>query len=100
MCSLTTTVPSTHAKFGGLLIELSSADCAPDPAVLHSPGGFTWFYVDLVDDQGGGATVIWSWGFPVLPGYAGAARAGRPSTPPRRPRRRSRPTSCPGMWPS
>lgn len=82
---MTTTSASAHAKFGGLLIQLSSADCAPDPAVLHSPGGFTWFYVDLVDDQGGGATVIWSWGLPFLPGYAGAARAGRPELPVNRP---------------
>jgi hypothetical protein len=67
------------------LIELSSAASAPDPAVLRSPGGFTWFYVDLVDDQGRGATVIWSWGLPFLPGYAGAARAGRPELPVDRP---------------
>ena len=67
------------------MIELSSADRAPDPAVLHSAGGFTWFYVDLVDDDGNGATVIWSWGLPFLPGYAGAARAGRAQLPIDRP---------------
>jgi carotenoid 1,2-hydratase len=67
------------------LINLSSADRAPDPAVLHSAGGFSWFYVDLVDDHGRGATVIWSWGLPFLPGYAGAARAGRPQLPIDRP---------------
>ena len=67
------------------MITLSSADRAPDPAVLHSPGGFTWFYVDLVDDQGGGATIIWSWGLPFLPGYASAARGGRPELPIARP---------------
>ena len=67
------------------MIELSSADRPPDPAVLHSPGGFTWFYVDLVDDQGRGATVIWSWGLPFLPGYVKAARAGRPELPINRP---------------
>jgi len=67
------------------LIELSSADRPPDPAVLHSPGGFTWFYVDLVDDQGRGATVIWSWGLPFLPGYVRAARRGRPELPVNRP---------------
>ncbi len=67
------------------MIELGSADRAPDSAVLHSAGGFTWFYVDLVDDAGNGATVIWSWGLPFLPGYAGAARAGRPELPIDRP---------------
>ncbi len=67
------------------MIELSSADRPPDQAVLHSPGGFTWFYVDLVDDQGRGATVIWSWGLPFLPGYVQAARVGRPELPINRP---------------
>lgn len=67
------------------MIELSSADRPPDPAVLTSPGGFTWFYVDLVDDQGRGATVIWSWGLPFLPGYVQAARVGRPQLPINRP---------------
>lgn len=70
---------------GGILIALCSADVAPDPAVLECPGGFSWFYVDLVDDQGRGATVIWSWGLPFLPGYAGAARAGRAELPIDRP---------------
>lgn len=67
------------------MIALCSADCAPAPAVLRSPGGFTWFYVDLVDDRGGGATLIWSWGLPFLPGYAKAARTGRPELPIDRP---------------
>jgi len=67
------------------LIELSSAASAPDPTVLRSPGGFTWFYVDLVDEAGRGATVIWSWGLPFLPGYARAARAGHPERPIDRP---------------
>lgn len=67
------------------MIELCSAATVPDQAVLRSPGGFTWFYVDLIDDRGGGATVIWSWGLPFLPGYASAARAGRPELPADRP---------------
>ena len=67
------------------MIALSPADRVPDRAVLQSPGGFTWFYVDLVDGNGGGATVIWSWGLPFLPGYASAARDGRPQLPLDRP---------------
>lgn len=67
------------------MITLGSADLAPDRSVLHRPGGFTWFYVDLIDDRGQGATVIWSWGLPFLPGYAGAAREGRPQLPIARP---------------
>lgn len=53
--------------------------------MLNCPGGFSWFYVDLVDDQGRAATVIWSWGLPFLPGYAAAARAGRAELPLDRP---------------
>jgi carotenoid 1,2-hydratase len=75
----------TVTDWGGLLLALCSADRAPDPAVLNCPGGFSWFYVDLVDEQGRGATVIWSWGLPFLPGYAGAARAGQPELPVNRP---------------
>lgn len=67
------------------MITLCSADLAPDPAVLRCPGGFTWFYVDLIDERGQGATVIWSWGLPFLPGYASAARDGRPELPIDRP---------------
>lgn len=67
------------------MITLSSADVEPDRAVLSSPGGFSWFYVDLIDEQGQGATVIWSWGLPFLPGYANAARMGRPELPVDRP---------------
>ena len=73
------------AQTGHPLIALCPADRAPDRAVLHSRGGFTWFYVDLVDGHGGGATVIWSWGLPFLPGYASAARGGRPQLPIDRP---------------
>lgn len=70
---------------GGPLIALCPADLPPSPAPLRAPGGFTWFYVDLVDDQGQAATLIWSWGLPFLPGYASAARAGRAQLPIDRP---------------
>ncbi len=70
---------------GGTLIALCPADLPPSPAPLRAPGGFTWFYVDLVDDQGQAATLIWSWGLPFLPGYASAARAGRAELPLDRP---------------
>ena len=67
------------------MIQLCPAASTPDPAVLRSPGGFVWFYVDLVDDNGRAATVIWSWGLPFLPGYCNAARVGRPELPINRP---------------
>ena len=41
-----------------------------------------WWYLDLVNDDGDGAVLIWSWGLPFLPGIARAARRNR-SRPPR-----------------
>jgi carotenoid 1,2-hydratase len=55
-----------------------------DPARADAPGGFSWWYADLVDDAGNGAVVILALGLPFLPGYASAARAGR--APPARQR--------------
>lgn len=48
--------------------------------LLEAPGGFAWWYIDLLDDNGDGFVIIWSFGLPFLPGYLGAARAGRPVT--------------------
>ncbi|MEM6789425.1 MAG: hypothetical protein AAF928_00200 [Myxococcota bacterium] len=48
---------------------------------LTSEGGFVWWYVDLVDDRGDGAVLIWSYGLPFLPGA----------------RRRPAPASRPGI---
>jgi len=36
--------------------------------VLASEGGFAWWYVDLVDERGDGAVLIWFFGLPFLPG--------------------------------
>lgn len=54
-------------------------DPLPDLALAHAerPGGFAWWYVDVVDDDGNGLVAIVSVGLPFLPGYASAARAGR-----------------------
>ncbi|HEX6242906.1 MAG TPA: hypothetical protein VFZ61_18460, partial [Polyangiales bacterium] len=35
---------------------------------LASPGGFAWWYADLVDEQGRALVLIWSFGLPFLPG--------------------------------
>lgn len=53
--------------------------------VLDAPGGFAWWYADIVNDHGDGVVLIWSYGLPFLPGYMAAARAGRPSIPRSRP---------------
>jgi carotenoid 1,2-hydratase len=34
---------------------------------LRAPGGFAWWYVDLVTDSGLGLVCLWSWGLPFLP---------------------------------
>ena len=39
-------------------------------------GGFTWWYCDLVDDNGNGLVVILALGLPFLPDYASKARRG------------------------
>lgn len=67
------------------MISFTSTSLPTDPSVLDSPGGFAWWYVDLVDEAGDGVVVIWSFGLPFLPGYASAARAGRAPTPKERP---------------
>lgn len=57
----------------------------PEGAMLQAPGGFTWWYADLVDGAGNGFVLIVAFGLPFLPGYAQAARAGRPQRPIERP---------------
>jgi carotenoid 1,2-hydratase len=48
------------------------------PSLLDAPGGFAWWYLDLVDTEGNGCVLIWSFGLPFLPGRESAARRGRP----------------------
>ena len=67
------------------MIDLASANTPVSVELLDIPGGFAWWYVDLVDDQGDGIVLIWSFGLPFLPGIASDARKGRPSAPRSRP---------------
>ena len=67
------------------MMQRRSATSAPPDAILSSPGGFAWWYVDLVDDRGDGLVLIFSWGLPFLPGLARAARDGAPTRPAERP---------------
>lgn len=41
---------------------------------LTSPGGFAWWYAEILDAQRNGLVLIWSFGLPFLPGYMGPAR--------------------------
>ena len=52
---------------------------------LQSEGGFLWWYVDVVNDDGDGVVLIFSFGLPFLPGYAHAARKKEGQTPESRP---------------
>jgi carotenoid 1,2-hydratase len=58
------------------MIHLSPSGSGLSPRLLEAPGGFLWWYLDLVDAEGNGVVVIWSFGLPFLPGYASAARRG------------------------
>ncbi len=56
-----------------------------DGRALDVPGGFVWWYVDLVDAHGDGLVLIASFGLPFLPGLLDAARRGAPVPPRERP---------------
>lgn len=67
------------------MIRIGSADREMDARFLRAPGGFAWWYVDLLTPDGDGLVLIWSYGLPFLPGYASRARLGRPELPTARP---------------
>lgn len=58
------------------MIGLSSPLDPTDPAVCTTPGGFAWWYVDLVDEAGNGLVLIWSLNLPFLPDVSYGVRAG------------------------
>jgi hypothetical protein len=67
------------------LIEIGSTDAGVPLDLLDAPGGFVWWYADLVSPAGDGAVLIWAYGLPFLPGYADAARRGAAQRPGERP---------------
>ena len=58
------------------MIGLSHTSSLLANSALNSKGGFTWWYLDLIDKHGNGAVIIWSFGLPFLPEYASKARNG------------------------
>lgn len=56
------------------MIHLDHPAAPIGTAALDAPGGFVWWYVDLVGDDGSGLVIIGSFGLPFLPGYTDAAR--------------------------
>ncbi len=67
------------------MITISSPERALSRDLLGTPGGFAWWYLDMVNEEGDGLVAIWSFGLPFLPGLAGAARRGSPVVPSARP---------------
>lgn len=59
------------------MLAISPPDQPLSRDLLDSPGGFAWWYMDLVDDDGNGCVLIWSFGLPFLPGRESAARRGQ-----------------------
>ena len=67
----------------GSLIRAGSRE--PGAEHLTAPGGFAWYYLDILAPDGDGLVLIWAYGLPFLPGYAAAARRGRGELPLARP---------------
>lgn len=66
-------------------LEPGSCGSGLSRRLLDVPGGYLWWYVDLIDARGNGLVVIWSFGLPFLPGYIDAVRRGRGQKPRHRP---------------
>lgn len=58
------------------MLNLSEQRAADLHGLLEAPGGFVWWYADLVDADGRGLVLIWSFGLPFL-------RGSRDGAPPR-----------------
>ncbi len=67
------------------MLRIDDALTPLDPLVLDAPGGFAWWYVELLDETLTGLVLIAAWGLPFLPGYASAARRGVGQAPRSRP---------------
>lgn len=66
-------------------MRLAGSSAPLNRSLLQSRGGFAWWYLDLVNEDGDGLVLIWSFGLPFLPGYAQAAREGAPQLASQRP---------------
>jgi len=67
------------------MISVGDATLPLGRHVLSKPGGFGWWYGDLLDADQSGVVIIASFGLPFLPGVASSARAGRAELPGQRP---------------
>jgi hypothetical protein len=60
------------------MISLTEAQTPLNRSLLAAPGGYAWWYMDLLGPEDQGCVLIWSFGLPFLPGRESAFRAGRP----------------------
>jgi len=67
------------------MISVTSPEQTDESTMLTAPGGFSWWYADLLDERGSGLVVIWGFGIPFVPGYTSAARRGVAPRPLERP---------------
>ena len=63
------------------MIRLDRADQPIDRRVVATPGGFAWWYGEILDEHQNGVVLIWSFGLPFLPEYMSKIRKGRAETP-------------------
>jgi carotenoid 1,2-hydratase len=59
------------------MLAIGAAEQALTQGALDAPGGFLWWYLDLVSPSGDGLVLIWSFGLPFLPGRESASRRGQ-----------------------
>ena len=65
----------------GPVIGISSPQRTIDPSTSQVPGGFLWWYLDLVDERGDGLVLIWSQNLPFLPSVSYGLRHGERPIP-------------------
>lgn len=58
------------------MISLAPTHPGPSRELLNHEGGFLWWYAEALDEAGNGLVLIWSFGLPFLPSWAGPAREG------------------------
>ena len=51
------------------ILSICRPEQLPENLVLDAPGGFAWWYCDLIDAKGDGIVLIAFLGLPFLPGY-------------------------------
>lgn len=59
-------VPFVHGDLQ--VIEIAQKEDPIFATALRTPGGFVWWYADVVNGSGDGCVLVWSFGLPFLPG--------------------------------